>query len=119
MSRASRHRFDVVIPNGGTQSAEFPVDSGMIVGVVMPAAWTAGNFGLQTLVGRTNAHPPVDTWADVVDNAGNPVVLTAPAAGEYVTITQGLWSGLGLCRLVASAAQGAARTVGVVVLTSD
>jgi hypothetical protein len=118
MSRASRHRFDVTIASGGTASSEFQVDSGALVGIFMPAAWTAGNFAVQTLVNRTG-HPPTDTWATVVDSTGTDFVVTAPAAGEYVALNVGVLNGLGTCRLVASAAQGAARTVGVVVVTSD
>jgi hypothetical protein len=118
VSRASRHRFNVTIASGATASSEFQVDSGALVGIMMPAAWTAGNLAVQVLTARTG-NPPTDTWATVVDTTGTDFVVTSPAAGEYMVINVGALNGLGTCRLVSSVSQGAARTVGVIVVTSD
>jgi hypothetical protein len=104
------------IPNGGTTSDDVNIGSLRLVGIAMPAAWSAGNLTLQAVIGQPSSNPPAPVWGNVVDGAGAPVVLAAtPTAGTFYALpaTLQMW-GLGRVRLVAGAAQGAARVVGLV-----
>jgi len=83
----NRNAIAFTIPNGTALSDELGVGADRIVGVVMPAGWTAANLTLQAAVAQSATNPPVITWGDVVDDAGTEIVLaTAPGAGEYVAI---------------------------------
>lgn len=114
----SRSVVSATIANAGTVSSEVNVGSSTIVGIIMPAGWTAANIGLQALVAEPSALPKVPVWGTVVDQAGTDVVLaTGPAAGEYVAIAPASQlTGLGRIKLVASAGQGAERIVQLVLV---
>ena len=75
-----------------------------VVGIMMPAAWSAANIGFQASVDGT-------TYGVVVDNAGTPIVVTAPAAGEFVTLDADLLTGAEYIKVSSSALQAADRTI--------
>lgn len=114
----NRNAIPVTIANGQSLSGAFAVGADRIVGIVMPAGWTAANLTLQAAINQDTSNPPVVTWGNVVDDAGAELVLaTAPDASEYVAIadTRPLL-GLGVIRLRSGTsgtpvAQGAARTL--------
>jgi hypothetical protein len=80
----------VTIPNGTALGGEVQTGAKRIVGVIMPAAWTAADITIQALAAEPSALPKVQTWAEVVDSAGNNVTITGPAAGEYVALADTL-----------------------------
>lgn len=106
-----RTAIAVTILNGGTISSEVNVGAKRIVGIQMPAAWTAGNITLQALVSQPAGLPAVPVFAAVSDGAGAAIVVAAtPAAGSYVALADTLaLFGLGRVKVVAGAAQGAQR----------
>jgi hypothetical protein len=111
-----RQIVNAVIANGGTASGEVNVGAKRIVGVIMPAAWTAGNLTLQALIDEPAALPKVPVFGNIVDGAGAAVVVAAtPTAGTYFALPDTLaLIALGRIKVVAGAAQGAARTIGLV-----
>ena len=79
-----RLALPVHIETGTALSDEVNVGKGRIVGIQMPAGWDAANITAQALTRQAGSVP---TFGGVVDQAGNElVVVTAPAADEYVAI---------------------------------
>lgn len=103
-----RFTIPVTIPNGATTSGEVNVGQGRLVGIQMPAAWTAGNITLQALVRQVGSTP---TFGAVADGAGAAIVVAAtPAADTYLALADtAALRGLGRIKVVAGAAQGAQR----------
>lgn len=108
----------VTIANGATVSGEVSVGKGRIVGIQMPAAWTAGNITLQALVRQPAGNPPAPVFGNVVDSAGAALVICAtPTADTYFPIADTVaLIGLGRVKVVAGAAQGAQRDFFLVVV---
>lgn len=116
----AREVIPVVIANGASVSTSptggmSTVGGGRILGLIMPAAWTAADVSFEsTLLDST-------TWGPVIDKAGTQVKITSPAAASIVALTEGtdlLMLGQFRLRSGTSAvpvAQGAARTLGVVI----
>lgn len=106
----------IAIATSTTISAECNVNGKRIVGIIMPAAWTAGNITLQALLDEPSALPKVQTWGAVSDGAGAAIVVAAtPAAGSYIALPDTLaLIGLGRVRVVAGIAQAADRTLKLV-----
>lgn len=73
----------VTILNGTSLSAEVNLNGKRIVGIVMPAAWTAAGIAFQALLDEPSALPKVPVFGNVVDVAGAEVVVTA-AASTYI-----------------------------------
>lgn len=73
-----RTLISVTIANGTSLSGEVNVNSKRIVGIIMPAAWTAANLSLQAAITGT-------TFGEVQDNGGTALAITA-AAGVYIAI---------------------------------
>jgi hypothetical protein len=69
-----------IIPNGTALSPAFTLNGEDLIGILMPAAWTAANITFQT-------SPDAVTWANVFDQGGVEVVLTSPAATNYIYLT--------------------------------
>lgn len=116
---ADRTVVPVTILNGQSVSGEVNTNERTIVGIIMPAAWTAADLSIQALASETSALPKVQTWAEVVDQAGNNVAITAPGAGEYVALSPLALNALGRIRvrsgtLAVPVAQGADRTLQLV-----
>lgn len=93
-----RHLIPVTIANGAALSGDENLGPHALVGVIMPAAWTAADITIQALALEAGV-PAVQTWAEVIDTAGNNVTLTGPAAGEYVAIASTALVGLGRVRI--------------------
>lgn len=105
---SAREVHAVTIANGATTSSEVNVGGRRIVGIQMPAAWTAGTIAFQALVSQTGAG--VATFGNVVDSANAAYSLATPTAGTYIALadTAPLHC-LGRVKLVAGAAQAAQR----------
>lgn len=107
----------VTIANGATTSAEVVVGKGRIVGIQMPAGWTAGTIGFQAVIGQPVGNPPTPTFGNVVDAAGAAVTIATPTAGAYIALPDTLaLIALGRIKVVAGAAQAAQRDFSLVVL---
>jgi len=108
-----RETVAVTIANGTALSPEVTVN-GDIVGVQMPAAWTAAGITFQALV------TPEATFGNVYTDAHTEVSLTSPAAGEYIAVAAGKLVGLGRVKVRSGTSgtpvnQGAARVLYLVV----
>lgn len=104
----SRTLIPVTILNGATESSEVNVGAKRIVGILMPAAWTAGTITLKALTRQTGAG--VTTFASVVDSANAAFSITTPTADTYIALAPTApLSGLGRVKVVAGAGQGAQR----------
>jgi len=107
MSGSQRVIVPVRIENGATASAEVNVGGLRIVGIQMPAAWTTGTISFQALVRQVGS---TLTFGNVVDSANAAVSIATPTADTYIALADSLaLSGLGRIKVVAGAAQGAAR----------
>jgi hypothetical protein len=118
--RRDRDVLNVVIANGGTLSGAAEVGEREIVGILMPAAWTAAALSFQALV--DGSVPATLVFGAVADAAGAEISFAAAAAGRYLLPAAGLLRGLGKVKVVsgttaATVAQGAARTIGLVLET--
>lgn len=67
-------------------SAEVPLGEKTLVGIVMPAAWTAASITFQVTPDDVN-------FSELYDGAGNEVTLTA-AAGQFLQIDPTKWRGI-------------------------
>lgn len=113
-----REVIKVTILNGTSVSEKTAAGAGRIVGVVMPAAWTAADLSFEGyLLDGVTPGP-------AIDKAGTQIKITAPAAGAIVVLSEGtdLWM-IGPYRLrsgttAAAVNQGADRVLGVVIETS-
>lgn len=76
----------VQIPNGGSLSAEVAVGGLRIVGIRMPAAWTAAAFTFQALVFQPTGNPPAPVFGEVVDSANAAITVATPAASTYIAL---------------------------------
>lgn len=97
----TRNAVPVTIASGQEFSTAAGAGGTRLVGIIMPAAWTAADLSLQAAIGQSATNPPVITWGEVVDEAGTPLVLAAgPGASEYVALadTEALL-GLGQIRI--------------------
>jgi hypothetical protein len=107
MSGSQRVVVPVRIENGATTSAEVNVGGLRIVGIQMPAAWTAGTITFQALVRQVGS---TLTFGNVVDSANAGFSLATPTADTYIALgDKTVLEGLGRIKVVAGAAQGAAR----------
>ena len=81
-----RLTVNVTIPNAASESGEVNVGQHRIVGIQMPAAWTAAGLFLKALV-RSSGVPPTHVFSTVQDNAGADLVLAAgPVADDYIAL---------------------------------
>jgi hypothetical protein len=85
----------VSIAAGQSLSAEVNVDRLRIVGIQMPAAWTAAGITFAVLLREPPALPKVPVFGKLQDQAGVEVLVTAPAADTYVVIAATALSALG------------------------
>lgn len=115
----SREVIQVSIPNGTSVSNVVTVGSGEIVGIIMPAAWTAADITFEsTLLDGT-------TFGQVFDDANAAIKATSPAAGAIVNFRRGTAPRfVGPFRLrsgtvAAAVNQGGTRVVGVVISRGD
>jgi hypothetical protein len=71
------------IQNGVALSNEVNVGSGIIVGVIAPAAWTAGGLTMQAVVADAGGGATPTYGEVLVDAASTPWAITAITAGAY------------------------------------
>lgn len=76
----------VQIPIGTSLSLEVNVGTGQIVGILMPAAWTAAGIAFQALVREPSALPKVPVYGAVVDAAAAAINITGVVADTYVAL---------------------------------
>lgn len=115
-----RRQIDVTILNGqsGQQGyVDLHRSCETVVGIYMPAAWTAASITLMTIPPLT-ANPSAATWNDVYDKNGNEYTITC-AAGEYIIISPSDLAGIRYLKLRSGTsgtpvAQGGDRTITLV-----
>lgn len=64
----------VTIATGASLSDAVNIENATMIGIIMPAAWTAANLTFQAAARET------DTFANVYDDAGTEVSVTADAS---------------------------------------
>lgn len=105
--------IDAAIAGGVSLSPEVPLGAKTLVGVAMPAAWTAASITFQVSPdGGT-------TWLDLVDSSGSEVAITA-SANQFVQIDPAVWRGINMVKVRSGTSsapvnQGADALVGLVV----
>jgi len=98
------------IANGASLSAAIFLGEGVLVGIQMPAAWTAADLTFQVSVdGGT-------TWVDLHDDGGAEIKITSPSAGEFRAMDPSNFSSAMFLKVrsgisAAAVAQGAARSL--------
>ena len=75
------HQYPGTIANGTALSGAIPIGVDTLVGLWMPAAWTAANITFQVSPdGGT-------TWLELLNDAGTAVTLTNPVGGAFIVMT--------------------------------
>ena len=105
----------VAIAAGASLSAACPLGALTLVGISMPAVWTAAALTFQV------SPDGGATWQEMYDGAGNPVTVTA-AAGQFVVPVADpsyVWRGINMVKVRSGTAaapvnQAAAATVNLV-----
>ena len=100
------------IANGVALAGAVELGGSALVGIQMPAAWTAANLTAQISVDGT-------TYQDMYDDEGNEVTITA-AASRFIQLIPSEWAGVHYIKLRSGTTgtpvnQGAARTLTLVV----
>ena len=126
MATARRQRTLVpfTIANGAALSNELAVADGQIIGIITPAAWTAGGLTMQAVVADAGGGGTVTYGEVLVDAASAVWTITAITAGAYYGFGPNsalAVAGLGRIKLRSGTSgtpvnQGAARTGFLVVL---
>jgi len=80
-----RTLVEVTIPISTALSLEANVNDLRVVGIIMPAAWTAANLSFKALLSEPSALPKVPVYGEIVDNAGSALAVTA-AASQYISL---------------------------------
>ena len=75
------------IAASGSLSGEADLYPGILVGVWMPAVWTAASITFQTL------SPDGSTWLELYTYPGAEVTLTV-AAGQFIAVDPTQWKGI-------------------------
>lgn len=101
----------VTIASGASLSPEVGMDGYHLIGIVMPAAWTAAAITFQGAADGA-------TYNSVYDNNGTEVTVQA-SASRHIQLTPSLLSGLSAVKLRSGTAgvpvnQGADRVLGLV-----
>lgn len=100
---------DVVIANGQSLSAAIDLGTRRLVGIVIPAAWTAANLTFQ-------AGPAADAIVDLYDGGGTEKAVTVGGAARFIALNPADWLGVRHLKLRSGTTgvpvnQAAARTV--------
>jgi hypothetical protein len=74
-----------LIPNGAALSNAVMLGSGVLVGIEIPAAWTAASLTYQVSVDGV-------TWAELYDDAGNEVTTLVPGVSTMISVTSALFA---------------------------
>lgn len=84
-SKSKISRIDATIANGQSLSGAVNLGNRVVVGLLMPATWTAADLTFQASIDGT-------TYADMYDIGGNEVTAVADAS-QYIAISPSLWAG--------------------------
>lgn len=100
----------VVIASGAALSGSVDLGGGKLVGIDVPASWTAANLTLQTSADGTD-------WFDAYEASGSEIVLTA-AVSRHIVVPMAQTMGFRFLRVRSGTGgtpvnQGAARTLGL------
>lgn len=102
------------IANGASLSdgKNISIKGASIVGIVMPASWTAADLTFQGSLDGT-------TWYELVTTTGAAVTIASPAAGTWIAINPGDFAGVPWLKVRsgtsgAAVNQGGARTITIV-----
>jgi hypothetical protein len=86
------HPYSATIAAGQSLSAPTATGVDTLVGISMPATWTAAALTFQISPdGGT-------TWQELYDGAGNEVTVMA-AAGQFIQMTSYMWRGMNLFQI--------------------
>lgn len=113
-------RQTVTIANGASLSGEIDCAGLDVIGLVMPAAWTAADISF-AVASREDLAGNAETFLPLYDDAGTELTLEADASRfvalrpDISPLTRGPWRIKLRSGLVGAAVnQGAARTIGVI-----
>lgn len=103
------HDYPATIAPGASLSGPVATGVDTLVGISMPAAWTAAALTFQVSPdGGT-------TWQELYDGAGNEISITA-AAGQFIQMTSYLWRGMNMFQVRSgTAAAPVAQSAGAVI----
>lgn len=121
---------ETAIANGAALSGVVDLRDQRLVGIVMPAAWTAADItflGQPVEAGKRASTSGLEPFQKVVDDAGVEVKITAPAISTYIVlrqITQDMLRGLALVQVQSgifgtTVNQGAARKLTLMLESRD
>lgn len=117
MSEFSYHQ--VTIASGQTASSilkEIGIGPcSALVGIIMPSAWTAADITFQCAHDQPVNDGDPTAFQDVYDKDGIQLKISSPAANRFIMLIPSVFAGFRHLKLISSAAQGAARTLTVVV----
>lgn len=113
---ADRIGIDVInatVANGTALSAEVDLGAKALVGIAMPAAWTAAAMTFQVSADGGA------TWLELTTTAGAAVNYTV-ANGQFIAVDPAQWKGINAVKVRSGTSgvpvnQGADRTIGLVV----
>ena len=99
----------VTIASGTSLSAAVPLGQKTLVGVIVPAGWTAASITFQ-------GTPDDSNFYDLYDGAGNAVSLTG-AAGQFIQVDPAKWRGVTGIKLRSGTAASPVTQTSTVALT--
>lgn len=104
------------IANAASLSGAVNLKGRVIVGIMMPAAWTTADLTFQASIDGT-------TYANIFDDEGDEVEVVA-AAAIYIPINPSLWAGVRFVKVRSGtsgtpAAQGAEREITLALRSID
>lgn len=86
------HSYLATIAPGASLSGSVATGVDTLVGISMPATWTAATLTFQVSPdGGT-------TWQELYDGAGNEISITA-AANQFIQMTSYLWRGMNMFKV--------------------
>jgi hypothetical protein len=85
--------YTATISAGSALSAPVSVGAGLLVGILIPPAWTAASLTFQTSVDGVN-------WYDVYDELTNELTVQVPSAsGAYILFDPDTWLGVNMFKI--------------------
>jgi hypothetical protein len=89
-------QYTAVIAASGSLSAAVAIGADTLVGIQMPAVWTAAGLTFQV------SPDGGATWCELYDDAGNEVTVITPPAGAFiafVTHPSNAWRGINMLKV--------------------
>jgi hypothetical protein len=75
-----------LIPSGQALSAGVAIGAQRVRGLAIPAAWSPASITFQCSIDGGA------TWLEFVDQTGSAITVTNSAAGQFVALTEEVWS---------------------------